>query len=271
MKKLGFFFLLLLVCQSCIIICKGGKDKIVEKSNYEKVSGRGQIVEKEMTHSGFDKLSLFAPIKVKVLEGETYNVKVSGHENLVSLLNIEMKNKTLKIDTEKNYEFTDDVKVWIQIPVPLQKMDIGSLCQVSIGEIIDRDKFELNASGVSRSNFEKLFAHDIDLNISGVSKVDITSLEAKKLSLSLSGVSEAKIDGKTVDLSLEMLGVSKGFLGKLETENLNCRMSGVSDCKVRVSQVLKADMSGVSILNYWGTPSTLDVSASGKSYVKAIQ
>ena len=96
MKKLGFFFLLLLVCQSCIIICKGGKDKIVEKSNYEKVSGRGQIVEKEMTHSGFDKLSLFAPIKVKVLEGETYNVKVSGHENLVSLLNIEMKNKTLK-------------------------------------------------------------------------------------------------------------------------------------------------------------------------------
>ena len=49
MKKLGFFFLLLLVCQSCIIICKGGKDKIVEKSNYEKVSGRGQIVEKEMT------------------------------------------------------------------------------------------------------------------------------------------------------------------------------------------------------------------------------
>ena len=101
----------------------------------------------------------------------------------------------------------------------LQKMDIGSLCQASIGEIIDRDKFELNASGVSRSNFEKLFAHDIDLNISGVSKVDITSLEAEKLSLSLSGVSEAKIDGKTVDLSLEMLGVSKGFLGKLETEN----------------------------------------------------
>lgn len=39
-------------------------------------------------------------------------------------------------------------------------------------------------------------------------------------------------------------------------------MSGVSDCKVRVSQVLKADMSGVSKLNYWGTPSTLDVSAS---------
>ena len=38
-------------------------------------------------------------------------------------------------------------------------------------------------------------------------------------------------------------------------------MSGVSDCKVRVSQVLKADMSGVSKLNYWGTPSTLDVSA----------
>lgn len=149
MKKLGFFFLLLLVCQSCIVICKGGKDKVVAKSNYERVSGKGQIVEKEITHSGFDKLSLFAPIKVKVLEGETYDVKVSGHENLVSLLNIEMKNKTLKINTEKNYEFTDDVKVLIQIPVSLQKMDIGSLCQASIGEIVDQNKFELNASGVS--------------------------------------------------------------------------------------------------------------------------
>ena len=48
----------------------------------------------------------------------------------------------------------------------------------------DGETSEQLAAGVSRSNFEKLFAHDIDLNISGVSKVDITSLEAKKLSLS---------------------------------------------------------------------------------------
>lgn len=271
MKNWRILLYLFLICQSCIVISTGGKNKNIAENNYEKVSGKGNVIEKEMRYSGFNKLSLFAPIKVRVIKGDTYDVKIAGHENLLSLLNIEMKNKTLKIDTEKNYEFTDDVKVLIQIPVSLQKMDVGSLCQVSIGEIIDRDKFELNATGVSRSNIEKLFVHDVDLNISGVSKVNILSLEARKLYLNLSGVSEAKINGKTVDLSLEMSGVSKGFLKELEAENVDCRMSGVSDCEMRVSQVLKADISGVSKLNYWGTPSIFNVNASGKSSVKAIQ
>lgn len=270
MKNLGILLFICLICQSCIVISTGGKNKNAVGNNYEKVSGKGKVIGEVKEYSGFNKLSLFAPVKVKIVKGDTYSVNIAGHENLVSLLNIEVKNKTLKIDTEKNYEFTDDVKVLIQMPIALQKMDVGSLCQVSVGEVIDQDKFEMNATGVSRSNIEKLFVHDIDLNISGVSKVDIMSLEGKKLSLNLSGVSEAKIDGKTVDLSLEMSGVSKGFLKELEAENVDCRMSGVSDCEMRASQVLKADISGVSKLIYSGDPSKINTNASGKSMVKKI-
>ena len=105
MKKLGFFIALSLICQSCIIIYNGGKDSTKEKSNYVKVSGKGAVIEKEMDYSNFNKLSLFAPIKVEVMRGDNYEMKIEGHENLISLLNIEVKNETLKINTEKNFKF----------------------------------------------------------------------------------------------------------------------------------------------------------------------
>ena len=271
MKKLGFFIALSLICQSCIIIYNGGKDSTKEKSNYVKVSGKGAVIEKEMDYSNFDKLSLFAPIKVEVMRGDNYEMKIEGHENLISLLNIEVKNETLKINTEKNFKFTDEVKVTLQVPVSLQKVDIGSLCQVSVDEITDQAKFGLYASGESSFYVEKLFVRDIDMDLSGVSKVNIPALKGEKCSLDLKGVSEVQIEGKTKNLSVGISGVSKGLLGELEADNVDCRMSGVCNCEVWATQVLKADVSGVSKFNYRGNPSVLELNTAGKSSAKVIR
>ena len=139
---LSVFFL----CQSCIVVSNSGNGKI---SGVKIVEGEGSIVEVKPECSGFTALDLCAPLEAVVEKGEDYSVSIKGHENLVNLLETEVKGHALVVRLKERCIFKQRVELRVTMPVEVQRLSLASECALSLQQDIDAQSFDIGLSGAS--------------------------------------------------------------------------------------------------------------------------
>jgi len=131
---------------------------------------------------------------------------------------------------------------------------------------IESPKLKIKLSGASDMKGE-IEAGYIAIEISGASDYK-GQLSAKSMSLDASGASSIQLSGKVDDLSAEVSGASDAKLFDLFTKGAIVNASGASSANINVSELLKADASGASSINYKGNPRVQESRNSGASSIK---
>lgn len=131
---------------------------------------------------------------------------------------------------------------------------------------IESPKLKVKLSGASdmKGDIEAGF---ISINASGASDLK-GQLVAKSLVLDASGASNIELSGTADDLSIEVSGASDAKLFNLMAKGAIVHASGASKANVNVSQLLKAEASGASDINYKGDARIHEISNSGASSIK---
>jgi hypothetical protein len=126
----------------------------------------------------------------------------------------------------------------------------------------------VSASGACDVNVNgELKSSDLAIKLSGASDFK-GAVNTQNLNIDLSGASDIVIKGKTLNLNIDASGAShfKGY--GLSTDNCRVDASGATDIKITVNNVLNAEASGATNIDYMGTGMIGDLRTSGASNIR---
>lgn len=92
------------------------------------------------------------------------------------------------------------------------------------------------------------------LELSGASRVKLTKVDCDRLHLDISGAVTLITSGKTDMLDLNISGASNADTKRLLANDVHVDLSGASHANVYAKDLLKAQVSGVSNIKYFGDP-----------------
>jgi len=209
--------LLITVATSCTYAFKG-------------IKGNGNVIKQERSVSSFAGIEVGGAFKVYLTQGEKETLVVEADENLLDVIETEVRGNTLRIKTTEDIRDSKALNIYITFK-NLDDLDISGACNLT-GE----NKFKLG---------------DLDLECSGASDV-MLKLSAEHLNLDCSGACEMDIYGSAESIDLDISGASHLDASDLEVKICNADVSGASSGKVFVTGELSAEVSGAGSLKYKG-------------------
>jgi hypothetical protein len=93
-----------------------------------------------------------------------------------------------------------------------------------------------------------------EVEASGAAVIEASGVEADRLFVRLSGASFGRASGTARDLTLDVSGASRWDAPALRARSVWATVSGASFALQRVSDSLRTDLSGTSVLEYLGDP-----------------
>jgi len=180
------------------------------------IHGSGKIITDKRNVSGFQSISTDAVAEITYVEVNTY-------ENLIPIIETNVENGNLHIDSRRQISMMDNDRVKVMIHVP-------SLDQMSL-------------AGVGSIKTEKPF-------------------HFKSISMTLSGVGSINISGDAHTVSVTNSGAGSIDVKALNADSVFATNSGVGSIHCAPGKYLKAIVSGVGSIGYIGNP-VVDKTVSG--------
>jgi len=137
---------------------------------------------------------------------------------------------------------------------------------VHLVNTIESPKIRIKLTGASDFHGD-IKAGTLDYKLSGASdyKGQVT---ASNIIIDGSGASNIELTGTVDDLSLEVSGASDAKLYGLTSKGAVVHASGASHAQLNVTEILKAQSSGASNIDYKGNPNVKEYNTSGASSIK---
>ena len=148
----------------------------------------------------------------------------------------------------------------------IDALSASGACNVHLVNTIESPKMRIKLSGASdfKGNIK---AGVLMYQLTGASdyKGQIT---ANSIDIDGSGASSIELTGNVDDLAVEVSGASDAKLYNLTAKGAILRASGASNIGVTVTEILRANSSGASDINYKGNPNVKESNTSGASNIR---
>ncbi len=207
------------------------------------VFGEGPKVTKTLDIASFNGLTLAIAADVTIRQGSTQSVKIEAQQNLIDLLNQEVKDGIWKVNFSKNVSHKESIKIWVTVS------DIKQLSLSGSGSIIGEGGF---------SNIG-----DLALTLTGSGNITLDAA-SKNLSVIISGSGDMNLAGSTGEANMKITGSGDIKAFDLVAKTCEVKISGSGDSSVNVSESLEVAIAGSGDVYYKGRPSVRSkVSGSG--------
>lgn len=198
------------------------------------VSGSGNAVDDVRVLSGFSALVLRAPVDVVLKAGDTERVTLHGDDNLLPLIETQVVNGRLEINTRR--------RAWFSLRRPLK-------ATVEFKRI---DAIHIAGAGDVRADTVKTPVLEIVIRGSGDVRID--QVEADALAVSVAGSGDVVARGRAAKVGVVIEGSGDVDVAGVEAQQAAIRIHGSGDVKVNASEVLEAETAGSGDVRYRGTP-----------------
>ncbi|UOG73499.1 DUF2807 domain-containing protein [Hymenobacter tibetensis] len=202
----------------------------------------------------FNAVTVIGPYRVVVRAGSSYRVKAAGDNRNLDDLRVEREGDKLVIRSSNrnfiggsNWNGADKVLVTIESP--------------------ELDRLEL--VGAARADVQGFNSGDLRVEQAGASQLRLQG-EFNNLDISLAGACRATLDGKADDLNVNGAGGCELAASNFTARSADIDMVGGSKARLRVTENLKADAVGASVIEYSGNPGDVTKDATGASRVQSV-
>jgi hypothetical protein len=214
---------------------------------YGIVSGSEETVTVARAETDFDAVSVAYACEATILKGDSWSAVVEINENIVNYLTIEKSNGTLYVSLSDGHTY-NNLKFKVAITMPELKTVSGS-----------------GASAIEVSGFNSDSPLAVDL--SGASGLN-GAISCGAVTLKLSGASRVDLAGSGGNLSCKGSGASKADLRDFVGNDALIDLSGASELFVNATGSIGGNLSGASVVYFYGSPTLGRFNLSGASEVK---
>lgn len=221
-------------------------------SSSEKISGNKQVTTQKRTIGQFDEISVAGMMDVQLVEGKEGGITIEAESNLMEYLETEVQNGRLRIGVQKNISLQPSRNYGIKITVPVEQ--ISAVALTGSGNITSNKKLR-------SSNFK------VDLTGSGDIHLD---LQTENLEGKLTGSGDINLTGRVRKFSCKVTGSGDFLASSLNADVVDAAILGSGDIEVRVTNELRARISGSGDIKYYGSPEKEDFKTLGSGSISKL-
>ncbi len=228
--------LLAISCNGLVKIGDGGKTIMPSDVN----------MTEERAVSGFSGINMSTLGRVLITQGENESLTIEGRDNLVPLIQTEVRDGVLYID---------------------MKEDTSLLLGQNDNELLTftitlKDLTSLTVSGLADVEMDTLSTSGLSIVMSGAGQFKLDQLTAESVDIDLSGLGNVDISGEVTQETIEISGAGSVNAADLKCQTANVDIPGLGGATVWVTDTLTGNISGGGSVNYYGTPQ-VDAETSG--------
>jgi hypothetical protein len=196
------------------------------------------VTRKTVNVSGFNAIDASGVANVFLTRGDQEKVEVEMNEKYRQYAKVTVVDRVLKInldlkdrDGKRDY---DDLKFRVYVTYTSMK--------------------ELKGSGATNfTTRNKLVTPSLEVDVSGANNSEL-EVETGELSIDASGAANIKLTGKADELEIDVSGACNIKAYELNAGRVDAEVSGVSNVDVTAQKKLDVKASGLSHVNYKGSP-----------------
>jgi predicted small secreted protein len=228
-SMLSLMFLALITLSSCNTMC---------------VQGTGEVVTRQIDLNVMKGIVQSSVVPVEIGFGMNQKVEITGHENLIALLETSVESDLWYIDFKENV-CPDGMRIKVTLPV-LEKISIEG---------------SGNVTGVTPFQSPKLV---LWIQGSGDLSLEVSS---EDIEVEVDGSGDVKLSGRTNELSVEIDGSGDVDASTLNAKEVKIDIDGSGDVKTQVADALEVDLNGSGSVYYKGDPPAIKMNKNGSGEV----
>lgn len=170
--------------------------------NFKGVKGSGNVATDVRGLSGFKAVDVGGVFQVEITAQKEFGVEVEADDNLLPLIETEVRNGVLHIETERKIAPGSTIKVRISAP-DIDELEVSGVANVTLANV-KNSSLTLDTSGASKIKISGETAK-FTVDVSGATKIDAEELKTVDANIDASGASTV-----TVNVSGELRGDASG-------------------------------------------------------------
>ena len=204
-----------------------------------------------------------------VTKSDSFTLTIEISENIREHLDVEKVGSRVRFSLQENCTYQNlTFKVTIGMP-ELDEVEASGASSVTIGGFESEREFTANLSGASTLD-GSIVCGNASLALSGASRAKL-SIDCGTVDFNISGASTIECNGTGGDLRCDVSGASKLRLRDLSCEDVAVDLSGASSMYTSPSGTIRGELSGASMLYYYGSPTLGSCTISGASAVRKAE
>jgi len=211
------------------------------------VKGSGNVITQDRQVSNFTGIDIGGAYEVHLRQGDTEGLKIEADDNLMELIQTEVKNGTLCITSKDPIRKAEKLVLYITFK-ELDNIEISGAVKLTSKSSISADNLTITASGAAEINVE---------------------VDANHLKFVASGGTDATFSGTATKVKTRISGAGELSAYDLETEEFSLTVSGAANAELNVKESLEVRVSGAAEVYYKGDPK-VEKSISGAAKVRRI-
>lgn len=224
-------------------------------SGKKKVTGEGATVKKSAALPEFTSVDIEEFVgDITYTESATAKVVISGPENVVGVIKMDVKNGKLTIGVKDGYRVRLKKNQNLQLAISSK-----SLAEVSANFVGNFSATRMKGTnvtvendGVGNVNIKYVNAKKADIEVHGVGNAVINGITTDILNAECNGVGDITLSGNAKRASLECNGVGSMHADKLKCGTANVTATGVGGVTVWVDGKSTVDRSGIGNVKILG-------------------
>ncbi len=218
-------------------------------------TGEGPVVEKGFAKDAFEGVELEGSFNVDIRQGTQQNVVVTGNENIIDKLKMDVMDGVLYLSLEPGNYFNYELQVNLTMPT-LKKVVLSGSGDIKIGTFVNLNELEVSLDGSGDIDSDGVLEVNglAEFEIDGSGDIDL-KLKAEEVIAVLDGSGDFNLEGTTNKFKATLDGSGDIKAYKLESLNCEAYLEGSGNIKVYASKNLKATLEGSGDISYRGEPS----------------
>jgi hypothetical protein len=201
----------------------------------ETVSGNGQRASDARQPGAFDAVALSGGMALKLKQGSSVSVVVTGDANLVPLVETVVEGSSLQVRWKRGTSVRAQLPLVVEVVAP----QVQAVSSAGSGDI------EIDSLKVPR----------LSLSIRGSSDLRAKDLSTESLAVGIAGSGDVKLAGQAARMTIELSGSGTVDAADLHSDDVTVGIAGSGDARVHASRRLVASIAGSGDVLYSGDPS----------------
>ena len=223
---------------------------LINCSKGQVVVGSNNIITQEKQLSVYDRIEVLGSYDVIFTDGEVGKIKIKAPDNILPLIQTEVSDGLLRIDTGKNrYKVKEPIIIYVPVDSRLKQVVIKGSADIYTEKSLETKALEVDVYG------------------SGDARL---AVDASSLALKIDGSGDIRVGGKTDNLSINISGSGDVDASKLTAEKAVININGSGDVSAYVTENVDISIAGSGDVTIKGNPKKIKriINGSGRVSVK---
>ena len=223
---------------------------LISCSKNQVVVGSNNIITQEKQLSAYDRIEVLGSYDVIFTDGEVGKIKIKAPDNILPLIQTEVSDGLLRIDTGKNrYKLKEPIIIYVPVDSRLKQVVIKGSADIYTEKNLETKALEVDVYG----------SGDVRLQV-----------DASSLALKIDGSGDIRVGGKTDNLSININGSGDVEVPNLKAEKAVININGSGGVSAYVTENVDISIAGSGDVTIKGNPKKVKriINGSGRVSVK---